>query len=112
MKTVRLKREVLIDSHNHAVGDVVKLADVRAAAFIKKGYAEAADEGTEVKNKDFNPLVDAITPLPPDGVNASPQDAIVPTVENSHGLMALENADKKAGNVRKAAKILAKPGET
>ena len=111
MKTVRLKRSILIDSHNYAAGDVVKLADVRAAGFIAKGYAEAADEGTEVKNKDFNPLVDAITPYPPDGVNRSPVDAALPTVEHNPGLIALENADKKEGNVRKAAKILAKPGE-
>lgn len=106
MQTIRLKQAMLIETTHHKEGDVVRLADGRAAALIHGGFAEKADGG-EIANPDHNPLADAIEPAPPGGANASPEDAILPTVEDNPGLQALETA-AKSGAPRRAAKITGK----
>ena len=104
MQTIRLKQALLVDTTHHAEGDFVRLPDARAAELVRGGFAEKADDVAEVANPGHNPLADAITPMPPDGVNASPEDAALPTVADNPGLIALETA-AKSGAPRRAAKV-------
>ncbi len=52
MQTIRLKQALLIDTQHHKAGDVVRLADSRAADLVRGGFAEKADGVTEVANPD------------------------------------------------------------
>lgn len=105
MQTVRLKRDMLVEATHRSEGEVIRVADARAADLIRGGHAEKAD-GVDAVEVD-HPLADAITPMPPDGVNASALDAALPTVADNPGLVALETASR-SGAPRRAAKISGK----
>ena len=97
MKNIKINCEMLIDSTNHEAGSVVSVTDVRAADLVRQGFA--------TKEGDSAPqVIDAISPVPQDGVNEPPTPTVV---ADNPGLTTLEIATKN-GAPRKAAKLSGK----
>ena len=97
MQNIKVKCDMLIDSTNHEAGAIVSVTDVRAADLVRQGFAEKVDGGAPA-------LLDAISPIPPLGVD----EPTTPTViADNPGLIALETASKN-GAPRRAAKLSGK----
>ena len=96
MQKIKINQEMLIDATNHEAGAVVAVTAVRAADLVRQGFA------TKVEGGDSAPdVIEAISPVPPDGVNEPPTPTVI---EHNPGLVTLETASKSA-SPRKAAKL-------
>lgn len=86
MKNIKVLAESLpVGEKNYLEGEIVAVPDNVALAYVAKGLAEEAGNGTPA-NEDHNPLADVLDPVPPGGPVIHPALANTPKIDDNPGL--------------------------